>query len=321
MGGRRRPADLVVASFVLGAGGLLGSEVDRLCRDSFEPALSMPSPVPWHDAGGVSEAVRGVVDRAVEDHDAAGVVAFWCAGVGHVGSSVEELASTTVVFAAVLDELGRAAARGVRIHLSFASSAGAVWAGAGEGQIDEATPVAPIHPYGRAKLEEERLAAAWASAPGRSVTIARISNLFGSNQDPEKRQGLITKLVRGALRGEPTPVFVPLDTSRDFLPASTAAQMLVADALAASGAHGAATSIRLVAAGRSHTVAQVCGVLQRLRRRRVPLVHVVSDQTSRQPPRLEFRTRRPFTDVAVPSLEESLRMMYDDEIRRLVSPV
>ncbi|MEM9035805.1 MAG: NAD-dependent epimerase/dehydratase family protein [Actinomycetota bacterium] len=308
----------MTTSFVLGSGGLLGSEVQRLCDRTFRSHLSFSAPVPWDEPDAVARAVRGVVDSVGSDDRT--LVAFWCAGVGHVGSSDDELAATTDVLVASLDELTRGVERGLSVHLSYASSAGAVWAGSSELPITESTPTAPIHPYGRAKLLEEDLVTAWGTAHAQNITIARISNLFGENQDPAKPQGLITKLVAGALRGEPTPIFVPLDTGRDFLPARTAAEMLVADAAeVAAATSGPEVTTRILASGQSHTIAQVCGVLQRLRRRRVPLVHVVSDQTLRQPARLEFRTDRPFDDVAVPSLEESLRMMYDDETRRLAA--
>ena len=78
--------------------------------------------------------------------------------------------------------------------------------------------------YGESKLEQERIVRAWSAATGVPAAIGRFSNLYGPGQDLTKPQGIISRLVRASLRGEPLLVFVPLDTVRDYLFAADAAR-------------------------------------------------------------------------------------------------
>lgn len=304
---------------VLGAGGLLGSEVLQRCRhESFGEVLEAPR-IRWSEPDHVQMVVESTIERVVDDLDDRRLVVFWCAGAGYVGSSAAELEATTDALRAVLVALTNAVENGVSVHLCYASSAGAVWAGAEELPISESTPIAPTYAYGRAKVREEELVHDWSTTKSQSVTIVRISNLFGANQNLAKEQGLVTKLVSGTFRGEPVRLFVPLDTSRDYLPASTAAEMLVSDAqgVLKDFPNRQASSVRIIASGHSYTIAQVCGILQRLRRRRVPLVHVSPREPSRQPRWLSFKSNRPFGDVTIPTLEESLKRLFDEESTRM----
>ena len=307
------------SALVLGAGGLLGSEVLTTCRSAGLRTEETAGKFDWDDPDQISEQVAAIVEKLTLDEVDEGLAVFWCAGVAYVGSADAAKGKPSAALLATLDGLERVVAAGARVHFTYASSAGAVWSGADNMPASESTPTAATHGYGHFKLLEEEAVQTWAATHDVSVTVARISNLFGRNQDAQKNQGLLTKLVLSTITGAPTRLFVPLDTCRDYLPATSAAAMLLADALEALSetSRGVRPSVRIITSGRAYTIAQVCGILQRMRRRRVPVAHVVSDVTSQQPLRLIFATERPTLDVVIPSLEESLRTMFDDESRRL----
>jgi len=309
----------VTAVLVLGAGGLLGSEVLAECGSQNLRVRNTAGVFDWNDADalalGVGEQAAAVVSRDQEDET---LVVFWCAGVGYVGSSKDESSQPSEALRSALHGLDEIIADGVRVHVTYASSAGAVWSSAPTMPVSESTPAATSHAYGRRKLADEALVREWASLNTATISIARIANLFGRNQDVEKKQGLLSKLVTSTVTGSPTVLFGPLDTSRDYLPAACAAKMLVADAREVLAAPDRDHQpIRIIASGRTYTIAQVCGILQRMRRRRVPLVHVQSEVTAKQPALLSFATERPFEGMMIPSLEESLRQMFEDEFERL----
>ena len=276
---------------VVGAGGLLGSAVaGSLHRVS---RLSDAAPrFDWGDAdrfaGQFSEALAVTLEQA-RRLDSPWAV-YWCAGVGHVGASDEALRAEDRLLESALAVLAAAEPPHPGVF-SFASSAGAIYAASKEPYSTEATPPAPLSEYGRAKLRQEALIGDRLAVVGTAVPLhLRISNLYGRGQELVKPQGLLSHLVANTLRRQPTTIFVPLDTSRDYLHASSAAQMAVFATDEMAGCSDAIARTRLVAAERNHSVAQIIGALTRLLRRRVPFVVARQGETHLQPLVLRFRS-------------------------------
>jgi UDP-glucose 4-epimerase len=291
---------------VVGAGGLLGSAMSaELARTGSLSGAG--TRFPWFDPDRFEPVFEAATRQLVDDASRAGRhwVVHWCAGRGHVGASEADLRGED----RLLDRATAVLARidpGTEGVFCFASSAGAIYAGNRARCADETTAPTPISGYGHAKLRHEalvteRLAPLRACRPLR----LRISNLYGPRQDLVKPQGLISHLVVNTLRRTPTAIYVPLDTARDYLHVTSAARMAAfatREALA-----GDPTTLRVVAAERSHSIAQIIGALTRVLRMRVPIVVARRAESALQPLALRFRSvDRRLHRLDTVSLEEGL---------------
>ena len=150
----------------------------------------------------------------------------WCAGAGFVGADNRGLAVERAALAATLDSLAHSP-QPERGNFFFASSAGGVYAGVGAPPYDENSPVHPLSNYGTAKLDAEALVIEWSRSCGAAVLIGRIANLYGPGQNLTKAQGIISQVCRSYLTGRPAPIYVPLDTIRDYVFAPDCARLVV----------------------------------------------------------------------------------------------
>ncbi len=200
----------------------------------------------------------------------------------------------------------------------FASSAGGVYAGCTTRPANERTEVAPLGEYGYAKLRQEAAVAEAVSGRGgvRAVNV-RISNLYGPGQHTEKRQGLISHLVVNTLQRVPTTIYVPLDTSRDYLHTRGAARMMARCGRDALSDRPGESRVRIIASERNHSIVQLIGAVSRLLKRRVPFVVAETPQTRLQPLLLSFRSvHRDMHRLDTVTLEEGLASIIADLRRR-----
>ena len=216
-------------SWVVGAGGLLGSNVVRaLEREG--PVWAPAHRITWADPTMAVQQIR----RAVSDFlGAAGGSPWqiaWCAGAGVTATRLEDLELELQFFDTLLEELRAVASErpGTAAGAIFlASSAGAVYAGSVAPPFDEETATAPISEYGRIKLAMESRAHRWAVESGGRVVVGRIANLYGPAQGLEKPQGLISHLIKSHLTRVPISIYVSLDTMRDYIYAADCGELVV----------------------------------------------------------------------------------------------
>jgi UDP-glucose 4-epimerase len=260
--------------WVLGARGMLGGAVIQALRSSPVKLYRYDEPFDWTR----EERVRLQFEQATREFLAGLAVGdeweiYWAAGVGAMGSSRADLNVETAVLGAFLAALAQGlsvcCAPGV---LGFASSAGALYAGSEDFEITEDTPIAMRNDYAAAKLAQERLFEYFAAGqPSVHVLLARFSTLYGPGQAQGKRQGLLSHIARCALRHQPVEIFVPMDTSRDYLFVDDAACDFIASAQALRS-HGARVQVRIIAAERSVTISEIVATFNRLNKRRLRLV-------------------------------------------------
>jgi len=290
-------------AWVLGEGGLLGSHVaDAVGRSARLTRWAAGVPLAWDDrpllGQQLASAARQFVERAAACGD--GWVLFWCAGVGVMGTSADELARESAAWELLLSQLGRAidetpGATERRGRVFLASSAGGVHAGSRERPITERTPPAPLSAYGRAKLRQEDALSAWAAGrPAVSTLVGRISNLYGPGQNLGKPQGLVARMSQCLIHGQPVHVYVPMDTMRDYVFAADAAgaivRWMVRLADEASRAGGAVHVSKLCASETGTTVARLIGTFRQTSRRRLRVVSAHHAAGEGQPARLLFRS-------------------------------
>jgi UDP-glucose 4-epimerase len=163
--------------------------------------------------------------------------------------------------------------RGRNGSLFLASSAGAVYAGSSGAPFQETTPVRAVAAYGTTKLAMEESTRELVARVGVPAMIGRISNLYGPGQNIAKPQGLISQLAKSYLLRTPLSLYVSLDTMRDYLYVGDCARLVVgAVELLHSSESRTIPVVKILASGRSTTVAELLGVFQRVFKRRAPLV-------------------------------------------------
>jgi UDP-glucose 4-epimerase len=294
--------------FLAGAGGLLGSAIERalLARG----AVVVPAVVPWDSEPdsmvALSEQARAVAQRAER------IYLWWCAGAGVTATTAELLSSEYRVLGGFAEVVSRIAA-GRELVFFYASSAGGVYAGSDDPPFTELTMPRPLSAYGEAKLRDEELVAGLADHKVK-VAIGRIANLYGPGQDLAKQQGLVSQLCLASHRGRPLNIYVSLDTMRDYLHVDDAAERCIAFTEVVAGGETAVVT-KIIASGRSVTVGAIVGEANRVLRRRVPVVMASSPLRIQQARDLRLRS------VVLPHLDAVLARPLGqglDSVRRSI---
>ncbi|MGU3436487.1 NAD-dependent epimerase/dehydratase family protein [Actinomycetes bacterium M1A6_2h] len=261
----------MTTSWVVGSGGLLGrAVVTELHRRGHDVVTSS---VPWADNRRARDVV---IDDARRFRDVDNVV--WCAGAGVNGTSRDEFAQENDLLGSVLEQLDC----GTFFH---ASSAGGVYAGTPNAPHDENSSPTPLGDYGRAKLDAEALVGGLNSR----TVIGRFANLYGPGQNLSKPQGLISHLCRGYLLASPVSIYVPMDTLRDYLFVTDAAEM-VGDALEHAAAVDTASITKIFCSGQAVTIGAILGACRSVFHRRPNVVQAASPLSAMQGSDLRLRS-------------------------------
>lgn len=193
----------------------------------------------------------------------------------------------------------------------FASSAGGLYGGHGDGLITEATPPTPITPYGRQKLLQEGIVARLHESGSMRTVSCRFTNIYGLAGGRLRRKGLVAALVESAMLRQPVRLFVSPDTRRDYLYNVDAARMALAetDTVEEASDGPRATIIR---AGSTMAIVNLVASVARALRRRVPVVFAESPESVIQPLVLRFPERTAHQAVIpTTALETAIRAMAD----------
>jgi UDP-glucose 4-epimerase len=136
------------------------------------------------------------------------------AAFGNVADSIAApLENFEVNARGTLNTLAAAAGAGTR-RFVFASTGGAL-IGDAPAPVDESSLPRPISPYGAGKLCGEGYCHAFHGSYGLETVALRFANVYGPRS--EHKQGVVTKFVRSALRGDPLVVYGDGGATRDFI--------------------------------------------------------------------------------------------------------
>lgn len=283
----------MTASWVIGSGGLLGAGLarvlDRTRSDRFQP----PWRFEWSNGERLNEQLSLALSAFAQQARAIGSwEIYWAAGVGTLGASESELAPETSAWSHLLRSVGaHPVMRGLPGRVALASSAGAIYAASTAEVISEACSIAPTTPYAHAKLEQERLLAAFSeSGVAVSSLIARISTLYGPGQTRSKRPGLIAHMARAIVRHRPIQIFVPFDTVRDYINADDAAAAMV---VAMRCIPPLTVLSRIVASEQPTSIAEIVATFRRIAHRPVLISTSASRLSSLYLRRVRFRSIHP----------------------------
>lgn len=273
------------ATWVVGAGGLLGQHVAR--RAELLGHRVLRGQIPWYDAQLTSQALRRGMRDLVDMAGSGRWNIVWCAGAGVVASSAEGLEVEGMVFRQFLADLAETTHAGEQAAVFLASSAGGVYAGSQHPPFTEQTLPQPLVAYGRLKLGMEADLAGFAGQTCIPVFVGRIANLYGPGQKLTKQQGLVSQLCSAHLFARPLSLYVSLDTRRDYLYVGDCAQMVLRglaelhrSKAAGEERHSPVAALdqpptvvtKILASGRSTTIADLIGESVRVFRRRPRVV-------------------------------------------------
>ena len=250
-------------SWVIGRGGLLGRAVSEILQhpaNEWLPKLALrwSSLVEFKDSANLAiEEFR----RYVQAENLTWNI-YWCAGVGSIGASRELLDSEIEKVTYFVERVESIfCGTGARGRVFFASSAGGLYGACQDDPISETSSISPNSMYGEMKLKSESLFERLESSIGCRVIIGRISTIYGVGQNLSKQQGLITTASLSILRHRPLEIFVPLETSRNYIHVADAA--LIATNLVDSANHPAPSGPlrKIICSPRSLSVAHVLRIV------------------------------------------------------------
>lgn len=279
------------AAWVLGGNGLLGSAlrsaIQRTETTLFVPAESFC----WNNESLLTAQLEAAVEAfAKVVNTEKGWEIYWAAGVGTMSSIEADLVIETCALSKLLSLIeSQPTLIATAGCFAFASSAGAIYAGATDDIINENTSVAPTTAYAHEKLKQESLISKFV-IKHRKVTalFARISTLYGPGQATGKQQGLIAEIARRILRNQPIQIYVPFDTIRDYITATDAAFTILTTMRAISGKFGIV--VKIVASEQSTTIAEIISVYKKIARRKPRIVTSASKLSSIYNRRIQFNS-------------------------------
>jgi UDP-glucose 4-epimerase len=279
-------------TWVIGRGGLLGRSVEQRLVSLTE--VFVPSQrFDWNDSSRVMSQLAAECQSFVSSVADDNWTIYWCAGRGTLNSAPDQMRAENAVFESFLQalesNLSATAKRNGTIF--FASSAGAVYGGSKNPPFTELTQPKSLTSYGDAKIYQEELLRDFAVKTSIRVLVGRISNVYGARQDLAKNQGLISTICFSVLRRQPLNLFVPLETSRNYIYVEDAAKSIVAHTqkIAQTGKNSS-FAVKLVVAQDNLTIGSILNIAKSVLRTR-PLVTVSTDkQGSSQPQSLVFKS-------------------------------
>lgn len=301
-------------AWVIGAGGLLGSAV---CLELSTRAVDVyKAKVSWSST---EQAIDDIRKAAMAYSALAGGRpwrVYWCAGAGTTATALGQLNSELAILRGAMGHLKdtHAASESSEIALFLASSAGAVYAGSGNPPFTEATDAMPLSDYGRAKLEAEAVCKDFAASIGANLFIGRIANLYGPGQNLSKAQGLISVFVKAALTRESVGLYVPMETTRDYIYSQDCAAMVVKglESTAENSGRGRNSTTKILASGQAITLKELLVRVESVLGATVPHELVDSGESVGQSADLRFASEvmMDLNSCVVTPLEQGITATY-----------
>lgn len=290
----------MIRAWVIGAGGLLGSALCRAIRaqggDLFYPSERLL----WNNPDKLFVQFYRAIDEfsglvGPDDH----WEIHWAAGIGTMNSSAQELKPESLALSVLLDHLtSDTRLPPKRGFISFASSAGGIYAASQDEIINEFTLPAPNTRYGHEKLKQEDLIREFVCAKvGVSALIARISTLYGPGQARSKKQGLLSHIARCLIRNEPVHIYVPFDTIRDYVAADDAAYSIIAS-LRTIVRPGVMTQI--IASEQPTSIAEIISIFKHVAHRPLRIITSANRLSDLYCRRILFRSQIALDGVSLP---------------------
>ena len=253
---------------VVGHRGLIGSAISRELIQFAEEFVHEIG-VRWASPNDAIVDIKRITDSFKGFVSKESWAVFWCAGKGFLGSIEGELEPEIEIFEQFLSDLSKwENKRGVVV---LASSAGAIWNASGLDRIDENTPDIGVSPYALAKLRQEKSLNEFCLQTNIRGVVARISSVYGAGQDLHKQQGLISRMCIAAVTRTPISIFVPLETTRNYIFSTDLAKMLIQTAQTEVRKQDLVRGAKKVVlcSRDNHSIASICKAVEDVSRRKL----------------------------------------------------
>lgn len=256
-------------TWVVGAGGLVG----RHLRAELEAAGHevVRRDIPWDDPDGSRDELALGLEAFLARAEGRPWAVAWCAGAGVVATGPDALARELSVFTDTMRLLREVPEGGV---FFLASSAGGVYAGSSGPPFTEASEPRPLVAYGETKLGMERVLADVVRGNGMRALVGRLANVYGVGQLLAKPQGLLSQMCLANATGRALPIYVSLDTVRDYVYAPACARIIAAGMSRVRGLEPGTVVTKIVASGQPVTIGRLVGEARRVLRRPLRTVMV-----------------------------------------------
>lgn len=281
----------MTATWVVGGNGLLGSAIRKVLNTNKTHLFMHAEQFSWGDECKINFQLESALKAFVTFIDTkADWQIYWAAGIGSMGSTKEELEIETAAISTLVKLIeSHPLLMKTKGSFTFASSAGAIYAGSTDYIITEKTPIAPTTAYAYEKLKQESIIMEFSTNNSRlTAVIARISTLYGAGSINSKRRGLITEIARRIARNQPMQIYVPLDTMRDYIFAEDAATIIINLTIQASAKPGCI--VKIIASEQPVTIAEIVSIFKKVVRRPLRIVTSASRLSSIYSRRIQFRS-------------------------------
>lgn len=306
---------MTLHTWIIGSGGLLGSALHQATANAFRAP-----PIPWHDASAAQQTLEEALRDFAKSTNGSSWRIIWAAGRATTATPEPDAERELAQFQRFINTLITHHPEGSGTF-TLASSAGGVYAGSLNPPFTSSTPPVPIGTYGALKLAKE--AAAFDIAKhGIDTTITRIANLYGPGQDLTKLQGVVSRLCLASITRQEINIFVSLDTLRDYIYVTDAAQRILHWSDPQSHRRTSEPQIRVVASGQSMGLGSVINTVQDVLHTRIPVSFGVHQTASAQARDIRLV---PDTDAFIESLPltpfpAGVRRVFEDLLEKRQNP-
>jgi len=250
---------------VFGKSGLIGKSIVDSLKRSNQTVFSNPR-IDWGSKELVAEQIRDSVAGFFDTTNNENWVIFWFAGKGGFSVPQEQFDFDEGNFRCLLETVEEHLKHPGLVVLS--SSAGALYSSNFDLRFDETSSIDPNSSYGKMKMRQEEALSAFSTRTGCPSLVTRISTVYGPGSDFKNGYGLINHLCLADITRTPLEVFVPLETSRNYIYSADAGEMVVRFALSYRNGENK-MQIRNVVAPSSASIAEIVSTCSKIFKRKV----------------------------------------------------
>ena len=260
--------------FVFGKNGLIGkSIVESLIRSGH--SIYANARIDWENNDLVCEQIRNSVAAFFDDVKTDNWMIFWFAGKGGFSVSQGQLDFDRKNFECFLESVERFMKRPGLVVL--ASSAGALYSSGSDLPFSESSSVHATSLYGKLKADQESALSLFAEKTDCPVLVTRISTVYGPGSDFTNGYGLINHLCVADITRRPLEIFVPMETSRNYIYSEDAGELVVRFALSCTQ-DGKKITIRNVVAPSSVSISEIVATCSKVFKRKVLFSNRIDDR-------------------------------------------
>lgn len=290
--------------------GLIGSAVQR-----YASGLEYRSRIEWSSRERVGSQLKPIIDSFIGESKSWAIA--WCAGNATVNSTEAELNLQATYFDDALDLIASASNGSSNGRVFLASSAGGIYgSGVTRYWCAEDSPT-PRSPYGHMKVRQEFALTRFSQHTSIPTLSGRIANAYGTAQNPQKAQGLISAALRSMISRTPLQIHVPLEASRDYIFADDLGRFV--DRWVRSDIPE--TGVVLLATGRPVSIYEVLRCVRLVAKRTCPFILRQPAHANLQPLHIRLIPSASAFDEGPPtSLEHGVSAVWNALLRNIQRP-